>query len=67
MSWKDRPRCRKCRRTWLKQFLNVQRKALAHGFCEAWYGKRHWTVQQQVKKCLTYIRRAEAELKALSC
>jgi hypothetical protein len=67
MAWKNRPRCRKCRVPWLKRFLHEQRKCLARGFLESWHGRRHWTVQAQVKKCLTYIRRAEAELEALSC
>ena len=65
MSWKNRPRCRKCRVTWLKRFAAEQRKRLARGFCETWHGHKHWTVQQQVKLCLSLIRKAEAELEVL--
>ena len=66
MEWRNRPRCRKCRATWLKRFVSQQRKALARGFSESWHGRKHWTVQGQIKTCLRYIRKAEAELQEIA-
>ncbi len=40
---------------------------LKHGFAETFYRRRHWTVAQQINRCLSNIRRAEAELEQLLC
>ena len=63
--WYQRPKAKAKLRTWLKLYLNRQRAALKHGFCEAWYKKRHITVAQQAKKCRANIARTEKELEAL--
>ena len=60
--WYRRPKSRGKRKVWLKRYLSIHRKQLLHGFCEAWYRGRHFTVAAQVKDCLAKIRRAEQEL-----
>ena len=64
--WHKRPKGQARRKTWLKRYLNGQRKRLLRGFNEAWYKRRHFTVAAQVKACLANIRRAEKELEVIS-
>lgn len=66
MCWKHKPRSRKRRRGWLKRFVKEQRKRLARGFAETFYGHRHWSVERQAKQCLAWIAKAERELEAMA-
>jgi hypothetical protein len=62
--WSDRPRGRAKRRAWLKRYIVVLNKRLEAGFNEAWYKRRHFTVESQRRACVAKVVRATHELEA---
>ncbi len=61
-----KPRSRPKRIAWLKRYARVLSGHLAAGFVEAWYRKRHYTVEAQERDCRRRLEKAQAELRVLA-
>ena len=61
-----KPRSRPKRIAWLKRYVRVLSGRLEAGFVEAWYRKRHFTVEAQERNCRRRLEQAQEELRVLA-